>query len=244
MFKYILEIKNRLFLLLFTCTSTLIICYLYKETLIFLLVKSNTSFTNSFYFIFTNVTEVFSVCIQLVTFLSFQIFFIYVIYHIFTFLNLAMFKIESYYLKIFLKYSLISWIFSIFLTSFILVPITWNFFLSFQNIISSKFIQLHFEAKLNEYLNFYIFVYYLCVFYCQIFTILFFFLNYINNKIMVIKKFRKLYYYFFVIFSTMISPPDIFSQTFIIILIILIYELFVFIFLFKDKLIWQPIKTN
>jgi hypothetical protein len=64
MFKYILEIKNRLFLLLFTCVSTLVICYLYKETLIFLLVKSNIFFSNNFYFIFTNVTEIFSVYIQ------------------------------------------------------------------------------------------------------------------------------------------------------------------------------------
>jgi sec-independent protein translocase protein TatC len=149
-----------------------------------------------------------------------------------------MFKIESYYLKVFLKYSLIIWIFSIFLTNFLLVPITWNFFLSFQNIISSRFIQLHFEAKLNEYLGFYIFVYYLCIFYCQIFTILFFFLNYTKSKIMIIKKFRKLHYYFFVIFSTIISPPDIFSQIFIIGLVILIYELLVFIFLLKDKLVW------
>lgn len=240
MLKYFLEIKNRLFLLLFTWLSTLFICYLYKETLLFLLVQPNRFMTSSsikFYFIFTNVTEIFSVYIQLITFLCFQIFFLYFIYHCFIFLNLAMFKMESSYLRTFLKLSMLIWICSIFLNNFILVPITWKFFLSFQDIISSKFIHLYFEAKLNEYLTFYILIYYLCIFYCQIFTILFFFFNYISNKTKVIKKFRKLYYYFFVIFSTLISPPDVFSQIFISGLLILIYELLVFSFLLKTNLL-------
>lgn len=239
MFKYVLEIKNRLILLLFTCISTLVICYLYKETLIFLLVISNKFFNNLnlSYFMFTNVTEIFAVYVKLITFLSFQVLVIYVIYHIFIFLSLAMFKIEYYYLKVFFKYSLIVWICSIFLANFILIPITWNFFLSFQDLLSAKFIKLHFEAKLNEYLTFYILIYYLCVFYCQIFTILFFFLNYTSNKVITIKKFRKLYYYFFVIFSTVISPPDVFSQIFISGLVIIIYELLVFILLLKNRLI-------
>lgn len=240
MFKYFLEIKNRLFLLILTFTSTVLICYLYKEVILFLFFKPNnfffTSNLNTFYYIFTSVTEVFSVYIQLITFISYQVFLIYFIYHSFTFLSLAMFKIELHYLKVFLKLSFIIWVGSVFLTSFILVPITWNFFLSFQDIISSKFIKLHFEAKLNEYLIFYILIYYLCVFYCQIFTILFFFLNSVSNKTETIKKFRKLYYYFFVVFSTIICPPDVFSQVLISSFIILFYELVVFSLLLKNKI--------
>ena len=238
MLKYFLEIKNRLFLLILTCVSTVLVCYLYKEVILFLFFKPNNFLTpslNTFYYIFTNVTEVFSVYIQLITFLSYQVFLIYFIYHSFTFLSLAMFKIESFYLKVFLKLSFTVWVCSIFLTNFILVPITWNFFLSFQDVISSKFIKLHFEAKLNEYLTFYILIYYLCIFYCQIFTILFFFLNSSSNKAKTIKKFRKLYYFFFVVFSTTICPPDVFSQIFISSLIILFYELIVFIILLRNE---------
>ena len=238
MLKYFLEIKNRLFLLVLTCVSTLLVCYLYKEVIFFLFFKPNKFLTpslNTFYYIFTNVTEIFSVYIQLITFLSYQVFLIYFIYHSFTFLSLAMFKIESFYFKVFLKLSFIVWVCSIFLTNFILVPITWNFFLSFQDIISSKFIKLHFEAKLNEYLTFYILIYYLCMLYCQIFTILFFFLNSASNKTQIIKKFRKLYYYFFFVFSTIICPPDVFSQIFISGLIILVYELIVFIILIINE---------
>jgi sec-independent protein translocase protein TatC len=239
MIKYFLEIKNRCILLFFTWLTSLFICYLHKETLLFLIIQPNKLITNnltSFYFIFTNVTEIFSVYIQLITFLSFQLFFFYMIYHIFSFLSFAMFRTEFYYFKVFLKLSLVNWLCSIFFSNFVLVPITWNFFLSFQNIISAKFITLHFESKLTEYLSFYILMYYLSVCYCQIFTILFFFLNSFKNKTKTTKKFRKLFYYFFVVFSTLISPPDVFSQIFVSSLFILLYEVLVFSFLLQYEL--------
>lgn len=244
MLKYLLEIKNRLLLLFFSWVSTLFVIYFYKEILLFLIVQpknfaicSNTNFT-SVYFIFTNVTEIFLVYMKLITFLSFQVFFLHLAYHCFTFLNLAMFKQESYYLKTFLKFSVLSWSCSIFLTCFILIPISWKFFLSFQDTISSKLAPLHFEAKLNEYLSFFIITYYLCVFYCQFFTLLFCFLNYLSNhQVKIIKKFRKLFYYLFVIFSTIITPPDVFSQVGISLLAIVSYEMFIFICLFKIKLV-------
>ena len=143
-----------------------------------------------------------------------------------------------------LKIIIIIWFLSIILSKYILIPLTWNFFLSFQNMQS---VTLHFEAKLNEYLNFYISFYYLCFFYSQIFTILLFFFSYANKNVSVIKKFRKLYYYFFILFSTLISPPEIFSQILISLFLIFFYELFIFINLLKfaiSFLIRQPIETN
>jgi len=238
MIKYFLEIKNRIFLLLITIFSTSLISYFYKETLLFLVLQPDrlmlTNGTSKIlYFIFTNVTEILSVYIQLITFLSFQITFLYTIYHCFVFLSPAMYKSEYYFVFLFLKISITIWFCSVLLSNVILIPITWDFFYSFQKLFASKFISLHFEAKLTEYLDFYITLYYLCVIYLQVFTILFFVLNYINDKIKIIQKFRKIYYYFFVIFSTLISPPDLFSQFFISLLLIFIYEILVFSIIFK-----------
>ncbi len=235
MIKYLLEIKNRFFLLIFTWLSSVFTCYFYKETLLFLITQPHKSFMS--YFIFTNVTEVFSVYIQLINFLCFQIFLIYFTYHIFNFLSSALFETELCYLRFFFKIALLNWACSIFLNNFFIVPLTWNFFLSFQDLTSAKFIQLHFESKLTEYLTFYILMYYLVVCYCQIFTILFFFLNFSNNNIKVIKKFRKVFYYFFIIFSTLISPPDVFSQVLISFIAILVYELIVFCITVNTKLV-------
>ena len=238
MIKYFLEIKNRIVLLLLTILSTLLISYFYKETLLFLITQperimfKNSSYS-AFYFIFTNVTEILSVYVQLITFLSFQAFFLFIFYHCFVFFSPAMFKSEYYFLFTLFKVSVTVWFFSAIAANFLLMPINLEFFFQFSGIFSSKFVNLHFEAKLTEYLDFYIFIYYLSIVYFQIFTILFFFLNYMNNKIKIIQKYRKIYYYFFIFFSTLISPPDLISQIFISLLIIFIYEILLFIFIIK-----------
>ena len=236
MLKYLLEIKNRLCLLAITWLSTMIISYFYKETLLFLLtqsfVNSLSSYFTVFYFIFTDVTEIFSVYLQLIIFLSIQTTFLYLLYHLFVFLSPAFFKYEYYYIYLIFKTILIVWLFSVIISNSFLINLTWNFFLSFQGLSS---VNLHFEAKLSEYLTFYITLYYLCVFYCQIFTFVFLFLGYINTKILYIKKLRKLYYYIFVIFSTILSPPEILSQVLIGLSLVFIYEFFLFIFMLKTS---------
>lgn len=252
MSKYFVEIRNRFLLVLLTWFSTLFISYLYKEILLFSIVQPNlildfSSGSTFLYFIFTNVTEVFSVYFQLVLFLSFQIFLLYFFYHMFSFLSPSLFNSEYFYLNFICKIIISIWVFSLILLNYILVPLTWNFFLSFQNLTKAYSFNLHFEAKLDEYLNFYIELYYFSVLYCQVFTILFLFLLYTNTNIKIIRKFRKLNYYLFVIFSTLISPPDILSQIFISITSIALYEILLFSFIFRSSLILltrQPIKAN
>jgi sec-independent protein translocase protein TatC len=127
-------------------------------------------------------------------------------------------------------------LFSAVLSTYFLIPLTWNFFLSFQDLTVTSSFNLHFEAKLNEYLNFHISFYYLCGFYCQFFALLLLLLNYLGINIKVIKKFRKLYYYCFIILSTLISPPEILSQIFISLIVIFIYESILLFFLLKTHL--------
>jgi sec-independent protein translocase protein TatC len=247
--KYLLELKNRFILLVTTCVSVISISYFYKEILLFLIIEpdvlNNFNFTLQLdYFIFTDVLEVFSVYIQLILFLNLQILFLYFLYHCFVFLIPGLFFFEYKNLNLIFKIILIVWSISVLISKYFLIPITWNFFLSFQNLSS---ITLHFEAKLNEYLNFYISFYYLCILYSQVFTFLFICITYINTNISVIKKFRKLYYYFWVILSTFISPPDVLSQILISFVLIFLYELLIFGFivkLFFYSLIRQPIKTD
>jgi len=247
MSKYILEIKNRIILLSITWFFIICISYLYKETLLFLFVESEIFITNEFkvyYFIFTDVIEVFSVYMQLILFFSLQILLTYIIYHVFIFLSPGLFIVEYLYLNRIVKTVLTIWGFSIIISKYILIPTMWDFFITFQN---ASYLNLHFEAKLSEYLNFYIKFYYIFIIYCQIFTVLFFFFNYINVNSLLIRKFRKLYYYFLVLFSTLVSPPEIVSQVFVSFTLIFCYEMFVFGVLFKytcNFLTRQPIETN
>jgi sec-independent protein translocase protein TatC len=239
MSKYFLEIKSRLILLLTTWFSTILVSYFYKEILLFIIIQPNT-FTSYeplalFYFIFTDVTEVLSVYLKLITFLSFQTLFIYIVYHFFFFVSPALFQLEYLYCKFGVKIVSLMWLISAVLSTYFLIPLTWNFFLSFQNLTVTHSFNLHFEAKLNEYFYFYTLFYYLFGFYCQFFSLLLLFLNYIDVNIKVIKKFRKLYYYCFIIFATLISPPEVLSQIFISLIAIFICELLLLLFLLKIR---------
>lgn len=249
MTKYFLEIKNRILLIVLTGSSILLTSYLYKETLLFLLAQperfsNKNGLYSTFYFIFTNVTEIFSVYISLITFLSFQFIFLFLLYHCFIFFSSAMYKSEYYFFLSILKMICGVWFSSILISHFLIIPLTWDFFYSFQELFSKKLVNVHFEAKLTEYFDFYVLIYYLCVVYFQVFTVLLFFLKYINSEIIIIKKFRKVYYYFFVIFSTLVSPPDIIVQLCISLFLIVIYEVSVFIATVRVILIRQPIKAG
>jgi sec-independent protein translocase protein TatC len=233
MISYIIEIKNRVILLFITWFSVILVGYFYKETLLFLFLESEMFINNEFkvdYFIFTDVIEIFSVYIQLIWFISLQICILFFLYHSFMFIGLGLFFIEYLYFSHVLKVIICVWFLSIFFSKYLLIPMMWKFFINFQNI---SFINLYFEAKLIEYLNFYIKFYYVFVCYCQILTFLYIFFNYINANVILVKKFRKLYYYFFVIFSTLISPPDIFSQIGISLILIIFYEFFIYIYFIK-----------
>jgi sec-independent protein translocase protein TatC len=232
-YTYYLEIKNRFLLLFLTWISTVFVCYIYKEILLFSCLTKVYLFSQSnaiFYFIFTDVKEVFSVYLQLVFFVGYQVFIFYLISHSLAFISLGLYKFEYRYLKQMFYSGFFFWVVSFMLLNQILLPISWNFFLSFQSLTSFN---LYFEAKLNEYLNFYIFFYYICTFYCQISIILVFFFDYINTNLDLIRKFRKLFYYFSFFFSTLVTPPDVSSQILFSFAIIIIYEILIVFNIFK-----------
>lgn len=241
MSKYFLEIKNRLFLLFIAWISTVFVGYFYKEILLFVIIQPNKFISINepltlFYFIFTDITEILSVYLKLVTFLSLQIFFIYTLYHFFLFFSPALFKSEYRNCLFGVKVVSLMWLISLILSNCFLIPLTWNFFLSFQDLTANRSFNLHFEAKLNEYFNFYVSFYYLSGIYCQFFSLLLLYINHTNVNIQIIRKFRKLYYYCFIIIATLISPPEILSQIFISLTAIFIYEFLLLFFLLKARL--------
>jgi Sec-independent protein secretion pathway component TatC len=82
------------------------------------------------------------------------------------------------------------------------------------------------------------------MFYFQVLFVLVFVISYFNNNIKIIKKYKKLYYYSFIIFSTLITPPDVFSQIFVGLFLVICYELFTIVFIFKTFLARKVVKTN
>ena len=232
-YQYYSEIKNRLILLSFAWGFSLIITYLNKEAILFLIIDANKYFNTpnvKSYFIFTNIIEVFQVYFELVIFLSNQITLIVLGYHIIMFLVSGLYKFEFIKLKLFYKIFLVSWFFSIILLYKFIIPFSWSFFISFQeNSNNIQPISFFFEAKIIDYIDYFINLYYLCFINCQFLAILTFFLINLSDKFGKTKTFRKLFYLIFVIFSTIITPPDIISQIFMSVFLIINYEIIIFI---------------
>ena len=242
---YYFEIKNRFSLICFSWICVSIATYYYKEIILFLLVSfSNlTVLTDSQpYFIFTNITEIFSVYTRLVFFIANQILIINLMYHFLMFLSLGLYKREYLNLNFFFKLFFVTWSISLILLNKVILPATWNFFLSFQEQGNLKTISFFFEAKLNEYLEYYINLYYLCLFNSQFFTIVILSIDHLSKNIDNVNRSRKFFYYTFVIFSTLTTPPDVFSQLLVSCSLILLYETLLFIKIIKI-LIRQPVKT-
>jgi len=245
--RYYVELKNRIILLLFTWACLLTICYYFKESLLFIFIDSN-KYSNNLneipYFIFTNVDEIFYVYMHLIMFITNQITGLMLLYQSLMFLTLGLYNCEYMKIKSIITIFVITWVCSVILLKKIVIPFSWYFFLSFQE--TNNYLQpasFFFEARIVEYLNYFTNFYYVCLINCQILMLLILFLNKISEKNIMIKTFRKLFYLIFVIFSTIITPPDVISQIIMSFNLIIIFELSVFT-KYLTKLIRQPIETN
>ena len=109
-----------------------------------------------------------------------------------------------------------------------LLPLSWNFFLKFQN-QDLQLTPFYFEAKLDEYLTYYISLYYLVLANTQISLILFIIINYYSRDIVTISNLRKIFYFIFFVISTLTTPPDVISQIVFSSLMICVYEMIVFL---------------
>ena len=103
---YILEIQNRLIIVIVALIICIITSYYYKETLLFLTVKNLTSLTknNFFYFISTNVTEIFTTYFKLIYLSSFFLIINLILYHLLIFFKPALnyteySTVKNYFIK-------------------------------------------------------------------------------------------------------------------------------------------------
>ena len=235
-YKYILELKNRVFLICLSWVTTVFVCYNYKKTLLYLLIKLNSKMFNSdsFYFITTNLTDVFSVYVKLSCFLSNQFLCIYFFYHCLVFIAPGLYYTEYknlitiFYLSICFNFT------GIYLFNSYFLPYIWEFFLSYLNNSLDNSPNIFFEIQITEYLLFYIKFYYFLILFSQLFLFIFVCLILITDKVNTIKITRKIIYTIFLILSTLITPPDVISQLILTFFLVLVYEVIVKVVFFKE----------
>lgn len=227
-YKYYVELKNRCLLISATWIFTFLACYLHKEMILFVL-TSSSKYTEQ-YFIFTDIGEIFYVYLQLTFFITNQITLILLFYHGMIFLASGLYRFEYEKLQFAFIVCIFSWVCSVLLLTNVLIPVSWKFFLSFQETDGVAF---YFEAKIIEYLNYFINLYYICFLNCQLLAVITLLLNNYTKRMNNVRQFRKLFYIIFVIFSTLTTPPDVISQILMSLSLVVFYEILLFLNILK-----------
>ena len=245
-YKYLLEIKYRLLFSFITWLSLILSCYYFKETLLYIFIKPSLHFNtnNMFYFLTTNITEIFMSYLQIIYFVSNQIIIIFIYYQIFIFISAGLYTFEYNYIKTLLIIFINCWVIFFYFLNTYIFPASWNFFLEFQNFSHTQNLTFFFETKLSEYINFYVSLAYLCNIIYQLIITFFIFLDLIKTNLLIIKQFRRIFYFLFFLTATVISPPEIIFQLTIGINIIIVYELIILSNIIKNNIVNFKSVTN
>lgn len=236
-YKYYFELKHRFLFILLCWVYAILVSYLFKEVLLHFITKNSLESDVTTYFIFTNVVEVFSVYLILIFFFGHQMTILNFFYHFLIFVLPSLTKLES---QVLVRFFFISN--ALFVTAFVIYQkfifvASWKFFFSLKKFTTVQSLILHFEAKLLEFSILYVKLYKICFLYFQFFLVPILLLTTIQSELRIYGSFRKLFYYFCVFFSTMVTPPDVFSQIILSCSTIICCEILVYLFTFRTILI-------
>jgi len=240
---YLKEIFLRLKYSLLAFLFILFICYTYKNILFLIVIlsildsKDNTSFSDLNHFIYTHPTELFQTYIWLIVFLTTLFIIPYIFWQILDFLKSSLYLFEYNNLKLFLNFFFFFILILNYLGFFILFPKIWFWFENF-NTITKNFnsgLNFFFELKVIDYFLFLFDFLYLLNISLILITILFFLITFLglNNLI----NWKKLFIFLNIVFATLLSPPDVYTQIILLLLFTLLLEFFICILIIKLKII-------
>lgn len=226
--RYGTELKNRILLITGSWVLSILISYFYRETLLFFSTKF--LIVDSLYFIATDITEILTSYLYLSYFTGTLFTVVFGFYHLLVFLSPSLYYSEFFSLKVLILTLSISLILSILIFNGYIIPYLWHFFLNFQ--VSNSTVNLYFEGKLNEYVEFYLKVYTLYFLVSQLLIFVFVCSSKSTDIVKQVKRYRKIIYVFFVLIATVFTPPDILSQVSVFLFSQILYEFLILILIF------------
>lgn len=173
--------------------------------------------------IFTALPEVFVSNLKIALFASFLTSFPFLISQIVLFIYPALYKKEKKILVPTFSLIPILFICGVCFAYFFLIPIIWNFFISFENFLQGS-IPVVLESKYSEYMKLTMYLLFASGLSFE-FPVLLFILSKLGVvSYETLKKKRKYFFIGIVIFSAILTPPDVISQIGIAIPLIIFYE--------------------
>ena len=187
--------------------------------------------------IFTSLPEVFVSNLKISLFTSFLVSAPFFIIQIILFISPALYKNEKKFFIPLIVLSPFFFIAGVLFAYYFLVPVIWNFFISYENLLNNSF-PIELESKYSEYIKLIMFLLFASglSFEFPILIILLTKIGVFNYHFL--SKNRKFFFIGILIFSAFFTPPDVISQIGIAIPLIIFYEfsiLFIKIFISKKN---------
>lgn len=226
---YLTELFFRFKYSFLSLSLSIFIAYFYKNILFILLTFPLLDyFYNLNNFIYTHPTELLTIHFLLILLISLIFQIPYILWHFLDFTKTSLLKNE--YIKM-LKVLIVCTFFLIifnFLFFFLIFPKFWLFFYSFSfSFHESQTLSFFLELRVQEYFNFVInFIYSVNLFILIFFAIFFLILMFGFEKLL---YWKKLFLFCNIVFATLLSPPDVYSQLLILFILTFFLEAIIFV---------------
>ena len=232
-YHHFFELKLRLKYLIFSLLITFLTCYYYCFEIIYIFTKPFLCHIK--YFIFTDLTEAFYTSIEISFFFSFYVIIPLLLYQFWCFFVPSKFKNERKKLNFIIFVIFIFLALSIIIVYFILLPLLYQFLLNFQ--LNTNLLNIQLEARIKPYLKLVCEIFVFFTFFFQLPLIFLWLIKLKFIKINILAKNRTKIFFIILIFSSLFSPPDVFSQFTITLFLIFSLEiLFILGFFYKKTI--------
>lgn len=239
--KHYEEIKKRFFYFCIGFLFIFFISYTYCKDLLYLLSKpllEGESLTRDRSFFFTSAYEAFKSHLFISIFITFIFSIPLLLSEIWLFIRSGLYGYEKK--KVFFLFFLFS--LSIFLGTslgyFFILPLCWNFLLSFESREDTDIFNIYLENQLGTFLENSIYLFFSSIFIIQYPILLFYFIQFriINERHMIL--YRKASFILFILIGTLFSPPDLVSQWILALPLLFFYELAIFLSILKRAFVY------
>lgn len=182
----------------------------------------------SFHFIYTKLTEGFATELKIsfvfALFFTSPMFF----FQLYRFLAPGLYKHEKRVLVPYLLFPPILFFAGVLLVYFVVIPVTWEFFISFQNPNHGSGVPIKLEAKVSEYVDLIIelFMSFGVAFQLPILLVMLTKLGIILPSQLI--RFRRYSVVLIFVVAAILTPPDVFSQIILALPLMLLYEISIF----------------
>jgi Sec-independent protein secretion pathway component TatC len=237
---YLKELYLRFYFFLFSFFTVSVVLWIYKKNLLTILTFSLLNILvsaggNVFeHLIYTNPAEVFSIYLSLVLYFSLLLTVPYLVWHFLDFLRSSFYFSEYFNIKrIFTQIFVFVFIINL-IGVLIIFPYVWFFFNAFnlQN-ESTSILTFSLELRVQEYFNFFFTFLYLINLSSFLMLTIILILSFLNLQQKLYWK--KLFTFFNVVFATLLSPPDVFSQLIFLFILSILFEFILFFSIVKLK---------